>query len=177
MPSWRKVILSGSNAALNSLNTTSITASVVSASQFTGSSATINNLYVNKFGWTQTPNSVAWFAPPYGYMGGAQAVNIYTDDDIDLRPYSLRVGAIDPNFYQSSGSHILKDGRELFTNAKISADEEPFVILGFGGKNIIQLDTGIIYGHPGIDAYNDVLLDPGSVVAGSLKLRKSLYGL
>ena len=38
MPSWRKVILSGSNAALNSLNvTTSITASVVSASSFTGS--------------------------------------------------------------------------------------------------------------------------------------------
>ena len=39
MPSWRKVILSGSNAALNSLNvTTSITASVVSASNgFTGS--------------------------------------------------------------------------------------------------------------------------------------------
>ena len=37
MPSWRKVILSGSDAALNSLNTTSITASVVSASQFTGS--------------------------------------------------------------------------------------------------------------------------------------------
>jgi hypothetical protein len=39
MPSWRKVILSGSNAALNSLNvTTSITASTVSASSgFTGS--------------------------------------------------------------------------------------------------------------------------------------------
>jgi len=39
MPSWKKIILSGSNAALNSLNvTTSITASVVSASNgFTGS--------------------------------------------------------------------------------------------------------------------------------------------
>ena len=38
MPSWKKVILSGSDAALNNLNVTnSITASVISASQFTGS--------------------------------------------------------------------------------------------------------------------------------------------
>ena len=38
MPSWKKIILSGSDAALNTLNVTnSITASVISASQFTGS--------------------------------------------------------------------------------------------------------------------------------------------
>ena len=198
MPSWKKVILSGSDAALNSLNvSTSITSSIVSASRitgslfgtsswairavsssyFSGSNIIVNDLTVNNnLNWAKTPNQVAWFTPPYGYIVGAGAVNIYTDENIDPRPYSLRVGEIDPNFYQSSGSHILKDGRELFTNAKISEDEEPFIILGFGGKNAIQLDTGIDYTHPGIDDYN-VLLDPGSVVAGSLKLRKSLYGL
>jgi len=56
MPSWRKVILSGSDAALNSLNTTSITASVVSASQFTGSlfgtSSWANNVISSSFATT-----------------------------------------------------------------------------------------------------------------------------
>ena len=196
MPSWRKVILSGSDAALNTLSVSnSITASVISASQFTGSlfgtsswairavsssylsgsTAIVNNLTVNNnLFWDSTPNSIAGFASSSGYLL-ATSIKYYNDNTLFGRPVSLRVGELDPEPSQPSGSHILKDGRELFTNAKAAEPNEPFIILGFGGKNAITLDTDVGYQHVGIDDYDNFIA--GEVYAGSLKIRKTLYGI
>jgi hypothetical protein len=196
MPSWKKIILSGSDAALNTLSVSnSITASVISASQFTGSlfgtsswairavsssylsgsTAIVNNLTVNNnLFWDSTPNSIAGFASSSGYLL-ATSIKYYNDNTLFGRPVSLRVGELDPEPSQPSGSHILKDGRELFTNAKAAEPNEPFIILGFGGKNAITLDTDVGYQHVGIDDYDNFIA--GEVYAGSLKIRKTLYGI
>jgi hypothetical protein len=201
MPSWKKIILSGSDAALNTLSVSnSITASVISASQFTGSlfgtsswairavsssylsgstaivtNATVTNLTVNTdLIWDSTPNTIAGFASSSGNLGSTP-ITWYIDNDTPGRPSSLKVGILNPIKTQTSGSHILKDGRELFTNAKAAKSNEPFMILGFGGANNITLDTGVEYNHLGIDDYDNFTQD--EVYAGSLKLRKALYGI
>jgi hypothetical protein len=213
MPSWKKIILSGSDAALNTLSVSnSITASVISASQFTGSlfgtaswannvntaslasrnlltaSVTLNTITFTKGDGSTFPITVntgsggtsftglqyqaAYFASTNGTPEGADYVTIYPEFTEGV---ALRVGRNEPTVISPSGSHVLKDNRELFTNAKAATLNEPFILLGFGGKNNVDLTATDNYEHPGIDNYSD--FTPGRVYNGSLKLSRELYGL
>ena len=192
MPSWRKVILSGSDAALNSLNvSTSITASAVSASQFTGSlfgtsswaisaSRAVSSSYaltasfaLNGGGGLSGNQYETVYFENTNDPAGATYVNIYP---LQSEGWGFKVGRNEPTPTIPSGAHVLKDNRELFTNAKVAVQGEPFILLGFGQRNSVSLTAGDNFGHPGIDEYDGGLI-PGNVYGGSLKLRKTLYGI
>ena len=115
---------------------------------------------------------VAYFASTNGTPEGADYITAYPPH---VEGVALRVGRNAPTVTSPSGSHILKDNRELFTNAKGVESNEPFVILGFGGKNNVDLTATDTYEHPGVDGYSD--FTSSKVYNGSLKLAKSLYGL
>lgn len=203
MPSWKKVILSGSDAALNSLNTTSITASVVSASQFTGSlfgtsswairavsssffsgnniissNGTITNLTTTNLNWGLTPNTLAWYRELDGDISYTENIYVYIDENDILNPlYSLRIGNSEPENGGpiTYGSHILKDETELFTNARAIPEGAPFKLLGFSPGPFVTLDSddNIKY-----KAYWSEQLIPGEVYAGSLSVSSAnLYGV
>ena len=184
-----------------------ITASIISASSFTGSlfgtsswairtvsssylsgstaivnNATVNNLTVNtNLSWNPgNPNTLLGFNFLGNLMSGISELNWYADYGLPGRPISLRVGSSEPSSGgpSYSGSHILKDGRELFTNARAIEDGEAFSILGFvEAPPFIYLneDEDIKYKAygPGIGNYV-----PGEVYAGSLTLGTSnFYGV
>jgi hypothetical protein len=184
MPSWKKVILSGSDAALNTLSVSnSITASVISASQFTGSlfgtSSWANNAITASYALTTNPilgaaNSIVYFKDT-NVPTGSTYVKTYYDGGTPLSNWSFRIGRMDPTTSNTSGSHILKDGVELFTNAKAVIEEESFVFLGFGKKNSLTLTESAVYEHPGVENYGDLI--GGQVYAGSLKLQQNFYGV
>ena len=193
MPSWRKVILSGSDAALNTLSvSSSITASVVSASQFTGSlfgtsswaisaSRAVSSSYALTASFALNGGGGGILGNQYETVyfentndpAGATYVNTYP---LHVEGWGFKVGRNSPTPTIPSGAHVLKDNRELFTNAKVAVQGEPFILLGFGQKNDVSLTATDNFEHPGIDEYDGGLI-PGNVYGGSLKLRKTLYGI
>jgi len=76
MAEWRKVIVSGSNAELNQLQvSTSITASTVSASRFTGSlfgtaSWANNATNASTASWASNVNTASWAISASHVIGG-----------------------------------------------------------------------------------------------------------
>ena len=115
MPSWKKVILSGSDAALNNLNVTnSVTASVISASQFTGSlfgtSSWANNVISSSFATT------ASFAINASIASIAiNANNASIADTVDITSVSNDVSYYIP-FVAGPG-----DGKQVFIDTEPSA--------------------------------------------------------
>jgi hypothetical protein len=120
------------------------------------------------------------------YFSGSNNIEDATDIKIYDSTYNgkstLRAGVIEQNFdlttFGYSGSHLLIDGRELFTNARVAAAGTTIVFLGFGDSSATQLSSTEIYQAKSIWAQynNQSSFTSGRVHAGTLNIG-GFYGV
>lgn len=120
------------------------------------------------------------------YFSGSNNIEDATDIKIYDSTYNgkstLRAGVIEQNFDQTtfgySGSHLLVDGRELFTNARVAAAGTTIVFLGFGDSSTTQLSSTEIYQAKSIwtQYNNQSSFTSGRVHAGTLNIG-GFYGV
>ena len=120
------------------------------------------------------------------YFSGSNNIEDATDIKIYDSTYNgkstLRAGVIEQNFgpttFGYSGSHLLIDGRELFTNARVAAAGTTIVFLGFSDSSTAQLSSTEVYQAKSIwtQYNNQSSFTSGRVHAGTLNIG-GFYGV